>query len=105
MTGDETIVVHPYAGRTQMGDETWGPDRSIQGCIAWPATSAEIEAGGFITDGWNVYIPPDQPAGTLPGPRDEISLHGVRYEVKGVPGRYRYNEDKGTILVLAKAGA
>lgn len=105
MTGDEEIVIHPFAGRDQMGDEQWGPDRTIKSCIAWPAQSAEIEAGGFITDGWNVYIPPGEPEENLPGPRDEITFHDVRYEVKGVPGRYRLNEDKGTLLVLAKAGA
>jgi hypothetical protein len=105
VTGDEEIIVHPFLERDQMGDEQWGDDRTIKSCIAWPATSAEIEAGGYITDGWNVFIPPGEPEDNLPGPRDEITLHGVRYEVKGVPGRYRYNEDKGTILVLAKAGA
>lgn len=105
MTGDEEITIHPFAGRDQTGDETWGTDRVVKGCIVWPTTSAEITAGGYITDGWNVYIPPDQPDADLPKARDEITLHGTRYEVKGVPGRYRYNEDKGTILVLAKAGA
>lgn len=105
MTGDEEIIVHPFAGRNQMGDETWGPDRTIQSVIAWPTTSAEIEAGGYITDGWNVYIPPGEPEANLPGPRDEVTFHETRYEIKGVPGRYRYNEDKGTLLVIAKAGA
>jgi hypothetical protein len=105
VTGDEVIVIHPFTGRDQMGDESWGPDRTIQACIAWPATSDEIDAGGYITDGWNVYIPPDQPDGVLPKARDEVTFNGVRYEIKGVPGRYRYNEDKGTLIVLAKAGA
>lgn len=105
MTGDEEIIVHPFSGRDQMGDETWGADRTIKSCIAWPGQSAEFDQGGFITDGWNVYIPPGEPEENLPGPRDEVTLHGVRYEIKGVPGRYRYNEDKGTLLVLAKAGA
>lgn len=105
MTGDETITIHPFVRETPMGDTEWGTDRDLLGCIAWPAQSAEIEAGGFITDGWNVYIPADTLDADLPSARDEISLHGTRYEVKGVPGRFRYNEDKGTLLVLARAGA
>jgi hypothetical protein len=105
VTGDEELVIHPFAGRDQMGDTTWGADRTLQGCIAWPTTSDEIQAGGFITDGWNVYIPPGVVDADLPHARDEASLHGVRYEIKGVPGRYRLNEDKGTLVVLAKAGA
>lgn len=106
----ESIQVKPFTGKSPTGQLTFGPPRTIKGCKIWPRTSDEIEAGGTVIDGLNIYIPPRaDPAATTETPvaikaNDRIVARGKEWDVDGVPGEYRPNSGVKTILMTKRVG-
>lgn len=97
MRGTETAIVHPSTGKDRNGVDTWGPNRTVEGVIPWPRTSAELDDGGTHI-GENVLFPP----GSVVKNGDNVTLRGVRYAVDGRPGDLRLRGRKRGLLVLLK---
>jgi hypothetical protein len=107
----ETIQVRPYIKKGPTGEKEFGEPREIKGCKIWPRTGDEIDAGGAIIDGLNIYVPPrSDPAATPQVPvaikaTDRILARGKEWDVDGVPGEFRPNSGVKVILMTKKVGA
>ena len=107
----ETIQVKPFIRQLPTGQKEYGPPRDIKGCKIWPRTNAEVDAGGAIIDGLNIYIPPlADSAATTENPvaikaTDRVIARGKEWEVDGVPGEYRPNSGVKVIFMTKKVGS
>ena len=106
----EIIQVKPFVKQGPTGQKEYGPPRTIKGCKIWPRVSKEIEEGGAITDGLNIYVPPRaDPAATREAPvaikaTDRIVARGKEWEVDGVPGDFRPSSGVKLIFMTKKVG-
>lgn len=106
----ESIQVKPYIKKSPTGQKEYGPPRTIKGCKIWPRTSDEIEKGGAIIDGLNIYVPPKaDPAATAEKPvaitaNDLIIARGREWDVDGQPGEYRPNSGIKAIFMTKRVG-
>lgn len=106
----EDIQVKPYTDKSPTGQKTYGTPRTIKGCKIWPRTSDDIEAGGAIIDGLNIYVPPRaDPAATTENPvaikaEDRVIARGKEWEVDGVPGEYRPSSGIKVIFMTKRVG-
>lgn len=102
MDGSQTIQVKPYASRDSHGDVTYGTPYTIDGVIVWPRQSDELERGGTIIDGQNVYIQPGKP---IPNAKDQVVYDGKAYDIDGKPGEYPLGGEFHTLVVLKGTGS
>lgn len=102
MDGTQVIQIKPFVSRTSHGDVTYGPPVTVRDVIVWPRTSEELERGGTIIDGQNVYIQPGKP---IPNAKDQIVYDGKTYDIDGVPGEYPLGGEFHTLVVLKGTGS
>lgn len=102
MDGTQQISVKPYVSRDSHGDVTYGAPYLIDGVIVWSRTSDELERGGTIIDGQNVYIQPGKP---VPNAKDQIVYNGKTYDIDGVPGQFPLGGESHTLVVLKGTGS
>lgn len=102
MDGSQTIQVKPYVSRDSHGDVTYGDPFTVDGVIVWPRTSDELERGGTIIDGQNVYIQPGKP---IPNAKDQVIYDGKTYDIDGKPGEYPLGGEFHTLVVLKGTGS
>ncbi len=105
--GVEVIEISEPGPLDSHGDPLPGTSApaAATGCIIWPRTSSEdAQQGRRFVEGLNVYVPPGEP---VPTSDSVVTARGDRYDVDGVPGRYvsKRGEEKGVLVVLARAGA
>lgn len=107
----ETIQVKPFIKKGPTGQAEYGSPRSIKGCKIWPRTSAEMDAGGAIIEGLNIYVPPQaDSAATTENPvairaTDRVIARGKEWEIDGVPGEFRPNSGVKVIFMTKRVGA
>jgi hypothetical protein len=107
----EDIQVKPFEGKSPTGQITYGAPRTISGCKIWPRTSDELDAGGTVIDGLNIYVPPRaDPAATDLVPvaitaKDRIVARGKEWEVDGVPGEFRPSSGIKVIFSTKRVGS
>lgn len=102
MDGTQLIQIKPFVSRDSHGDITYGPPVNVPDVIVWPRQSEEIERGGTIIDGLNVYIQPGKP---IPNAKDRIVYDGKTYDIDGVPGEYPLGGEFHTLVVLKGTGS
>lgn len=100
----ETIQIKPFVGQSPTGVKTYGPPRDVKGCKIWPRVSKEIDEGGAITDGLNIYVPPGADAVGVKA-TDRVLARGKEWEVDGVPGMYWPSSGQKVIFMTKKVGA
>lgn len=109
MIGDQVITVKPYLDEDQFGDPSYGTPYQIPDVIVWSRQSDELERGGTIIDGQNVYIPPNfrtvPPGKPLPNAKDRLVFDGQEYDVDGKPGAYPLGGESHTLVVLKGTGS
>lgn len=102
MDGTQAIQIKPYVSRNSHGDVTYGTLIPVIDIIVWPRTSGELEQGGTIIDGQNVYIQPGKP---IPNAKDQVVYNGKTYDIDGVPGEYPLGGEFHTLVVLKGTGS
>lgn len=102
MDGSQIIQIKPYLSRDSHGDVTYGDPVTVRDVIVWARSSDELERGGTIIDGQNVYIQPGKP---IPNAKDKIVYNGKSYDIDGVPGQYPLGGEFHTLVVLKGTGS
>lgn len=103
MAQPETVIIKPYVGKSPTGQITYGPTRTVTGCTVWPRTTDEIEAGGAIIDGLNIYKAGADLASVKAN--DRITARGKEWDIDGVPAEYRPNSGQKVILQTKRVGS
>jgi hypothetical protein len=102
MEGTQEISVEPWIKNDSHGDASYGTAYPIKTVVVWPRSTDELERGGIIVAGWNVYIPPGKP---IPNAHDRVTFDGKKYDIDGVPGPYPLGGEKHTLMVLKGTGS
>lgn len=83
---DVTLVVRTESGRDAYNNPDYAESRTtVRGCPVWPDTSTEAVTESTSNVTVLVVI---LPAKTDVGSIDAIEIHGLSYEVQGVPFDY-----------------
>jgi hypothetical protein len=91
VTSPGTAASDPYSGEP---DISWDPDdvteRDVQTVAPpepRPSGEPTQDARNAVTDGWTLYLPPNDPVTRL----DRVTVRAVTYPVQGEPARWDHS--------------